>query len=471
MVAAGAALRVRPEVREAIDTAHDGSILPPIFDARLYYRSAFHPYEIDDQGECASCVFISATRVAQIRAAIQRDEDNRRSALGVWRATIRDKRKDPAGMIAALDEFAELTRQRAKVGSVPQEALVPTLDWERFICCGLNEGAQCVNGNPARSGDEGTCYHHVDGAPFSCDRDSDGVVPYHFLRHVQNTGFYAKQPFVAGKRLIDSIAPETPDAEMFAVHPPLTLHSGEVRLEDAKHIRSQINAIKRSIMEFGPVMAMIRIGDDFDCWPEAACDIAKAGGEAQAGGEAAGGDAEKAADATRRAYCLGSADAAREFHEVVVVGWGYADDGTPSWIVRNSYGPDFNDACAVSVDAVPLAYRSYASTLAKSYADAEICHLKGHVFVAMASTELLTAGRESDLENNVVAFLTNANTFGVGSSDMFDSVFESPNAKAGAMLQLRGPNADHSFVSDVGAHVLVAAAVFLIGVWISKPGR
>jgi hypothetical protein len=154
-------------------------------------------------------------------------------------------------------------------------------------------------------------------------------------------------------------------------------------------------------------MAMMRIdGNAFDVWgtlvreePEQGEQGEKAEKDekAEKGEKAAEGEQAEAA-AERVAYRLPGPDAFDEYHEVVIVGWTVDDAGTPCWIAMNSYGAMSNDSCVPGEAAI-------GPELRRAYEEAGITSQRGCVFVEMVNADLVTRRMNTDLENNVIAFL------------------------------------------------------------------
>ena len=141
--------------------------------------------------------------------------------------------------------------------------------------------------------------------------------------------------------------------------------------------------------------------------------------------------------AGRLGYRLPGRDRFDEYHEVMIVGWSVDDACRPCWVVQNSYGERANCHCAVSPasceggaegseeeeeglvvsevgapsagGAKELGSASWLSAplqeLAHAYATSGLTSKRGCVFVEMVNAELLESGRNTDLENNVIAFV------------------------------------------------------------------
>ena len=459
-IPAGAAVKVQKSTRPLV-------LFPPIFDSRLFYRSAHHPYVIHDQGSCASCVFISATSMAQARAAIQMSKVN---AAAVWRAILREERGWSDDQVAAslphtgessseafrsaARRFVEIMSQQGEWGGAAARMeeeeqggqagrsrrsarRIPSLQWKHYICCETKSA--CVAGSRSQGSKAASaCYHHKDEpsdkAPFTCDVHADGVVPHHFLEWIRD----GERGFVdeTHRRIIRTIRPEHKgmSPEFSLVHPIEIVPGTQLTEADTRRIAEQVRAIKASLMSNGPVLAMIRIeGKSFDTWgeikkPKAKSEQAgdKQGERSEQGGKGKSdqGEDEEAADGEdveldensllgqvrrRRAYRLPGRDAFDEYHEVMVVGWSYDDFGTPCWIVQNSYGPTYNSHCAISPwtthELDPWLGDVLDSTLQQGYAQSGLMNLRGCVFVEMVNSDLVTSGCTTDLENNVLSFV------------------------------------------------------------------
>jgi hypothetical protein len=345
---------------------------PPWFDTRLWYRSAHQPYRIHDQEDCASCVFIAAATVAEVRAGIQRMEGDGPSAADMWRHVISGE-KD--GQAAAVRAFYRVMAERALQGARSRPA-VPALDWRRFICC----TTKCPPQGPAHE-----CYHHQDGdpkrAPFSCADHVEGVVPHHFVEWVARVGFHAEGQSSPAP-VIRTVEPERQKSSpRFALVEPLQVK--EVDEQTAGAVAGQVRRIKTSLMAHGPVMAMMRIhGQTFDVWGSK--------------------DADKEA-AMRAGYRLPGPDIFDEYHEVTIVGWGTDDYGKPCWLIVNSYGDGYNCHCAPDPDLAESA--AELRTLADAYNAAGLTRLRGCVMVEMVNAELVRSRQNTDLENNIIAFV------------------------------------------------------------------
>jgi hypothetical protein len=524
-----------PSLRRSGAPQQPLSVFPPVFDTRLYYRFAHEPYAIEDQEDCASCVFIAAATCAKVRGGVQSDLPVMNAAR-VWRQLLREAGGGEAGAEAqayrrAAERFVEVMCARAAeaagsgggaaaaamVASEPKaspaprtpagpgreaasgkEATpallspsarpLPPLDWRRFICCGGGETHE-VCGRRSRPEQ---CYHHRDGDPreaaFHCARHSEGVVPLHFVEWVSGVGFHCRE---SGALVVDSISPER--SEGFALTEPVQAEGGELGEAEARAMAEQVRRMKTSLLTHGPLMAMMKIdGRSFDAWgrpgrsaepspstsftsssssqgrslyarqrgSEAAAAAAARrdlGGshnriageswlrgepegevgasEGRAGvwaaeaarapkevpeaaerGEAEGerGEAEgkqsragAGVAAKRAGYVLPDTDAYDEFHEVTVVGWGFDDDGVPCWVVLNSYGEEYNDACVPSGRSVsdPWLSSLLDAAASRGYGPSGVAAKGGAVFVRMMSPEMLQQGRSTDLENNVIAFV------------------------------------------------------------------
>lgn len=412
---------------------------PPLFDSRLWYRAAHQPYEIQDQDDCASCVFIAAASVAQVRAAIGELEGDGASAAAVWRKLLAEAGGGEDGYRAAVGEFVRLMVGRAEQAG-EAAPVVPPLDWRRFICC---EASSC---DPSAD-----CYHHQDGDPkdaaFSCSKHSEGVVPHHFVEWVAGIGFHARGS--SGSRIVRTIEPERRGGSpRFALVEPLQVASVDARA--AGRVADQVRRIKASLMAHGPVMAMMRIeGDGFDTWgagsragkmrrrtrraaregqgegdngddgdddgpplnPPAHL-APRAGASAGSRGSEENGEEEESAVAVdpsmRVGYRLPAADRFDEYHEVMVLGWGLDDAGAPCWIIQNSYGASYNSHCAID----PTRHKDREPWLAaplgrlhQAYRASGLTAKRGCMFVEMVNADLVQARRNTDLENNVIAFL------------------------------------------------------------------
>lgn len=476
--------------------------LPPVFDSRLWYRAAHEPYEIADQQDCASCVFIASASAAQVRAAVQELEGDGASAAAVWRRLLAEAGGpgDEGAFRAAAAAFCEEMAARAERGAraaARDGPAVPALDWERFVCC----RAAC---EPGEGGEEAAarrasgCYHHQDGDPadaaFSCKQHVEGVVPHHFVQWVAAEAGYHRRGAAAGEGpIVRTLKPERSGAS-----PPFALtdalHVAAVDQRAAGQVGDQVRRIKLSLMAHGPVIAMMRIdGDSFDVWgggqhashhhasragrsgrrgaaeggagragtaeaeapqgqPKAgpavlpthaeqellrpvyrrrAADSALArAGAARPSGQAhhAGAASKEAKPPARRlGYRLPGRDRFDEYHEIMIVGWGLDDAGRPCWIVQNSYGEQAGCHCAVAVRGegesteggegdgsegkpegeapTPEWLRGPLARLRQSYAASGLTAKRGCVFVEMVNAELVESGRNTDLENNVIAFV------------------------------------------------------------------
>jgi hypothetical protein len=101
----------------------------------------------------------------------------------------------------------------------------------------------------------------------------------------------------------------------------------------------------------------------------------------------------------------------------MIVGWGLDDAGRACWIVQNSYGESANCHCAVRAELAASGPEAGAdlgsgdwllgplSRVEKAYAASGLTAKRGCVFVEMVNAELLEAGRNTDLENNVISFV------------------------------------------------------------------
>lgn len=452
-IPAGAAVKAQKSTRPLV-------LFPPIFDTRLFYRAAHIPYEIHDQGSCASCVFISATTTAQVRAAIQLGKVN---AATIWRAILREERDDeeqgsyigsstsatPPSTEAfrnAVQRFVEMMSQQAEWGGLATttsnaRGRVPALQWEQYICCETKE--ECTLTGKAA----GACYHHKDEpserAAFTCDVHGDGVVPHHFLEWIRegDRGFVDENQ----RRVIRTIRPEhkgmTPE---FALIKSIEIKPEEELSEsDTRRIAEQVRAIKTSLMSNGPVMAMIRIdGKTFDTWGRIKKPVDKdakdkkgsssrrstiptkqvrhgkrSADEGEDDEEDEDGDLEVEHDENtlagqvrrRKAYRLPGRDTFDEYHEVMVVGWSYDDYGTPCWIIQNSYGPYHNSHCAISPWASqeldPWMAQLLDTVVRRGYEESGLMDKRGCVFVEMVNADLVLSGCTTDLENNVLSFI------------------------------------------------------------------
>jgi hypothetical protein len=404
------------------------SVFPPLFDSRLFYRSCHRPLKIEDQGACASCVFISAAYVAQIRANISLLGV---SAVDLWRQQLR------AGYADAACAFTNQMSSRAATPQHPNTpAPIPLLDWKRFICC---HSEQDVSGACASRLDY--CYHHQDGDPdesvFTCEKSITGVVPHHFVEWVARRGFHD----LTGRPVISKIRPEGEgDSEVSPFSVTRSVDATEIDEKVALAIAEQVRAIKVSLMANGPLMVMMRIhGNNFDEW-----------------GKKKG---------LRLGYTLPASGQMDEYHEVMLVGWSVDDAGRPCWIVQNSYGPNFNDSCAVSPDAdLPLDPET-KQTLARAYDQAELGS-GGFVFVRMVDTEMIEKDIGSGLENNALAFIPIPN-MRVLTMPTAPKVLPTAPTRSGGEMKLAqrvgddhaAPEPDHS---DVYAYVTVAAVILAI---------
>jgi hypothetical protein len=349
------------------------SVFPPIFDTRLYYRSCHQPMKIEDQGSCASCVFISAASVAQIRGNITlfKQMAGSRSAVEVWRELLR---KNANSYDEAADSFASVMADMVPEG-VRLSMGLPLLDWSRFICCETQ--SEIKRACAARLGD---CYHHQDGDPgestFTCEKSVTGVVPHHFVEWVSTRGFHDK----SGRLVILKLKAEGEGDSLVSKYSlAKSITAEEVDDDVAAEIAEQVRAIKMSLMANGPIMVMMRIhGKNFDQW----------------------GQDKKL---PRVGYVLPGKGQMDEYHEVMAVGWSVDDEGKPCWIIQNSYGPSFNDTCAIT-DRSPLTQASMKRRLAEAYAQAEL-GAGGFVFVRMVDAELIENDIGSGLENNALAFI------------------------------------------------------------------
>ena len=443
---------------KAQKSTHPLVLFPPVFDTRLFYRSAHHPYVIHDQGTCASCVFISATTTAQVRAAIQLSKVN---AAAVWRAILREERGsddeiDDAGTVVggsassssafhnAARRFVELMGQQAQWGGVVAKgdyaeeisgsrAKVPQLQWKHYICCQTQQECNAGGGQ----GRESRCYHHKDEpsdrSAFTCDVHADGVVPHHFLEWIAE----GDRGFVDGSnhRIIRTIRPEHQSMNpKYALAKPIEVAPGsELTERETRLIAEQVRAIKTSLMSNGPVLAMIRIeGKSFDMWgkikkptPKPQTHLKKASSPPAAASSAGGSSEEEQQDSEdgdeeqdensllgqvrrRRAYRLPARDKFDEYHEVMVIGWSYDDFGTPCWVIQNSYGPNFNSHCALSPWAAHEAEPWLGDLIEKAqrgYEDSGVMDQRGCVFVEMVNADLINSGCTTDLENNILSFI------------------------------------------------------------------
>lgn len=343
------------------------SLFPPVFDSRLFYRPCHNPLKIEDQGSCASCVFISAAYVAQIRANITTFCKTSPSAVDVWRRILEKSNDYDKAVIEFTKVMGELALPVAVSG------LLPLLDWERFICCSTEKD---IEGACATRLDH--CYHHQDGDPdesvFTCEKSVTGVVPHHFVEWVARRGFHDRQ----GRLVISKIKPEGDgDSKVSPFSVTRSLEATEVDEEVALAIAEQIRSIKVSLMANGPLMVMMRIhGKNFDDWGR--------GDNPQGNG-------------LRLGYTLPGSGQMDEYHEVMLVGWSIDDLGKPCWIIQNSYGPQFNDACAISPKIFP------GDLLSQAYQRAQLGS-GGFVFVRMVDTESIEKDIGSGLENNTLAF-------------------------------------------------------------------
>lgn len=414
------------------------ALLPPVFDTRLWYRAAHEPYRIEDQKDCASCVFIAAASVAQVRAGIAEMEGDGASAASVWRSLLSEHGaevdKGDDAYRAAVMAFCEAMAARGSAGrsSAP---IVPPLNWERFICC----EASCPADLAAKD-----CYHHQDGNPaeaaFSCAEHPEGVVPHHFVSWVASgVGFHSREP--PELRLIKSLEPERHNASPpFSLVDALQVNRIDVRA--AGRVSDQVRRIKTSLMAHGPVMGMMRIdGDSFDAWggggggkkagrarkrdhagpegdgadpelsagPEpakAARNPPRAGRKAKAGPrERDEAEQDGEGSGSRRAYRLPEADRFDEYHEVMIVGWGLDDAGVPCWIIQNSYGEGYNCHCAVSPAGKEEWLQRPLARLQDAYHAAGLTSKRGCVFVEMVNADLVASRRNVDIENNVLSFI------------------------------------------------------------------
>lgn len=357
--------------------------LPPFFDTRLWYRSAHEPYLIEDQGDCAACVFISAATVAMVRSGIQRLGSP--SAAVAWRRAVAEGAKaGGATLHAAVRAFEREMAQRARARPSPPVGL---LDWKTFVCCAETSCSPRVERYPP-------CYHHLDGDPkeaaFSCEAHAEGVVPHHFVQWVADSGVGFRRRAQRtwgdpGPVVVRTLRPERKSSSpRFALVEPIQVPRIDEQV--AAQVAAQVRRIKTSIMANGPVMAMMRIdGKAFDIW----------GTLVQEKGEQNQPDVGAA---ERLAYRLPGPDAFDEYHEVVIVGWTVDDAGTPCWIAMNSYGAMSNDSCVPGEAAV-------GPELRQAYHEAGITSQRGCVFVEMVNADLVTRRMNTDLENNVIAFL------------------------------------------------------------------
>jgi hypothetical protein len=430
------------------------SLLPPVFDTRLWYRAAHEPYRIEDQKDCASCVFIAAASVAQVRAGIAEMEGDGASAASVWRSLLAEHGaeldKGDDAYRAAVLAFCEAMAARGGAAGRTSAPIVPPLNWERFICC----EASCPVDLSAKD-----CYHHQDGNPaeaaFSCAEHPEGVVPHHFVSWVASgVGFHSRDP--PELRVIKTVEPERHNASPpFSLVDALQVNRIDVRA--AGRVSDQVRRIKTSLMAHGPVMGMMRIdGDSFDAWggggggkkagrarnpplnrqilhrdragPEGEQEEEQEAArgpnrEARAGRKAAraepelepgaGEDGEPRAgakqdgesSAVRRAYRLPEADRFDEYHEVMIVGWGLDDAGVPCWIIQNSYGEGYNCHCAVSPAGKEDWLQRPLARLEDAYHRAGLTSKRGCVFVEMVNADLVASRRNVDIENNVLSFI------------------------------------------------------------------
>jgi len=510
-------------------------VFPPIFDTRLYYRFAHEPYVIEDQEDCASCVFIAAATCAKVRGGVQRDLPVMNAAR-VWRQMLREEGgseakvssgagEEVAAYRRASERFCALMCERAAKRGVDTALSLPLLDWRRFICCGGNETHDSCG---ARSLPE-RCYHHRDGDPreaaFHCSLHSEGVVPLHFVEWVSGVGFHCA---ASGTRVVEAVAPET--SRGFALTEPVQISAASESLgeEEAAAMAEQVRQMKTSLMTHGPVMAMMRIdGRSFDAWggrnpvvngkslyarsgrrrggasaaeeeaaeEEAAAaeaEAAEAAAEAEAEAEAEAAEAEAeaaaaaattvesrlagmgrgtrsgapkvvgrsegatsprsgssafaplgvppsaaaragrgAAAAVRAGYVLPGRDVFDEFHEVTVVGWGFDDEAQPCWVVLNSYGEGYNDACAPGGAAADAWLSSLLTDVSRrGYAPSGIADKGGAVFVRMVSASMLREGRSTDLENNVISFVPRVGASITAKPPQHSPPFYDPMARA-----------------------------------------
>lgn len=419
------------------------AVFPPFFDTRLYYRKAHRPYKVWDQENCASCVFISAASVAHVRAGISMDTDNaaddwRQLIAGVdmsrleriqdegdgrggeWLDGVGDAAGGEAGFLQACVDFSEILKARAAKGNHANAASrVPLLDWRRYICCSRS-GKEC-DVKIASKGEaaDKICYHHQDGDPdhaaFTCDKHDDGVVPHHFVEWVSKIGFFDFD----GKKVVKKVVPERASRPRNAVSDFVVADQLDtISPSMGKDVCEQIRSIKASLMINGPLMVMMRIeATGFDIWPERLGvqgdqegdqEDEDGGGSAKKDADAEGETAAAAAAAARlrRGYRLDEPGKLDEYHEVMLVGWGRDDFGQPCWIIQNSYGPDFNDACAVdSFRQTTPFHARVAQVVEDAYHMAAVDLEKGCVMVEMVNPELLENDLGSALENNALGFI------------------------------------------------------------------
>lgn len=187
---------------------------PPIFDTRLYYRAAHNPYRIEDQGDCASCVFIASSSCAHVRAAIMSEPGGNAgetNAAHLWRGLLAGSvgrgggAGDDEDYRVAARAFSDFMCSRAASGAKAATALFPPLDWRRFLCCPPDGPA---GASPSCSSDRDACYHHQDGdhSAFSCDEHADGVVPHHFVEWVAGIGFHVRPPEPEQEAIVNRMA-------------------------------------------------------------------------------------------------------------------------------------------------------------------------------------------------------------------------------------------------------------------------
>ncbi len=364
-------------------------VFPPVFDTRLFYRSSHTPLKIEDQGSCASCVFISAAHAARVRSNISMQNGMRASR--VWRNMLREHGES---FHDACIEFTRAMCDAARQRHAHSPASMPLLDWTRFICCEyaldrpLAAAAMCRDR-------VAHCYHHQDGKPeekfFTCEESVTGVVPHHFVEWVSTRGFHDYDD----RLRIAKVKPETKSSgQRFMIADQVD--ATEVDQKVAEQINEQIRAIKTSLMTNGPLMVMIRIhGSNFDDWGRPSARQPQAGPDDSA---EPGPGAEE--PFLRLGYVLPSSGKMDEYHEVVLVGWSIDDAGKPCWIIQNSYGNQVNDSCAILPTHSELSDICYRD----GYANADLPP-GGFVFVRVVDAETIQHDIGSGLENNAIAFL------------------------------------------------------------------
>lgn len=314
--------------------------MPHLFDSRIYHAASY-AYPTPEQDSCASCVLIAATTVATVRADIV-SRSSSRSAHVHWR-----EGDDESFARACVD------------GRSSGPPRVPPLSWKVFHC-----GGECGQGDPAH------CY-----APYRCN--SDGIVPEDFLSWVADVGFRAEG--CGGPVVIPHIRPVRPGTWFVGqVIRPLR---GQATEAWVRQMIAQRQAIKRAILDDGPVMAMIRI------------DTASFKDHASPG-----------------PYRLPHGDAFDELHEVIVVGWTMApehgDHGryVPCWIVQNTYGTGVHTEAYIDPTLVPPTLRGAALVWREAWSRVPSFGRLGCVLIEMARSDLLRSRRGTYLENHALAF-------------------------------------------------------------------